>query len=492
MSFAVLLSFRLVLCGVNGAVNAPPDVSSVAMPRQVAVAKTVFVTSPLFQQPDAAAVARLAGRRAAWCRCMTDWVDTVCDPTQAQSTEIQEIVRGIADKDVARLARQPPVRRRQGTVSDELPLRFTDVDGFAGAGRRVVATALMAVFDKRQQVVLSGALEEQVAFQNELFVHYAVSVIDRELYLSDDQRWQFRQEIARGRPLNHGLFRFVTTGTSLPCRPITTLLARAADVLTPRQKEHLEALQIYQGRWSGRFQPQTVTFLRSRSNQWDDQIDQVLETQRRGCELLFTLRIDGLQIRHRLSKDQLRRLTLASRGATSELLSQWQTTSERQLAETLKKFGHDQRWTGSTVPCVLVQDADSHPIWLHAVDAILQEGTAVNTGHIAAQRAAVVDLTLAMLDQELWLAQGQREPLRKLIQSAMPQEVLLTAEQETVRELVLFARPLFRLSEPELTDVLTKSQMAAWRVLKQSFETLNGENVIPLGADKHVAIETPN
>jgi len=127
---------------------------------------------------------------------------------------------------------------------------------------------------------------------------------------------------------------------------------------------------------------------------------------------------------------------------------------------------------------ISVDGLDSNEIWAEAVRTVNADKQTEDRGkHIQHVRAMTVT---ALLDQELWLTPAQREEVMKFTEQVVPESLAKGIYDDYVRELVLLAYPLHKVSEAKVNEVLTESQLAVWKQLKGFLRLNPGNNYLEI------------
>jgi len=164
---------------------------------------------------------------------------------------------------------------------------------------------------------------------------------------------------------------------------------------------------------------------------------------------------------------------VASKGATTTALADWKELTQRTVDNMIEQMGQMRGNFGFSAQNISVDGLDQNEIWAEAVRTVKADKQSEDRAkHIQHVRAMTVT---ALLDQELWLTPAQRDELLKFTEPVMPKSSAKGAYDDYVRELVLLAYPLHKVSEETVNKVLTESQLAVWKQLKD-FLRLNPVN----------------
>jgi len=74
----------------------------------------------------------------------------------------------------------------------------------------------------------------------------------------------------------------------------------------------------------------------------------------------------------------------------------------------------------------------------------------------------------------------QRAPVLEFTQATMPRSNQLSSWDQYVRELLLLAYPLHKGKDAKINDVLSESQQAVWKQLKDFFRWNKGNNYVEI------------
>ena len=190
------------------------------------------------------------------------------------------------------------------------------------------------------------------------------------------------------------------------------------------------------------------------------------------------MRVGYFERRLNLTPEQVEYLTVASKGATTSALADWKQSTQQTVDRMVEQMGQMRGNFAFSAQNVSVDGLDNNEIWAEAVRTVNADNKSEDrANHIQHVRAMTVT---AFLDQELWLTPAQREDVMKFTEQVMPKSLAKGSYDDYVRELVLLAYPLHKVSEAKVNEVLTESQLAVWKQLKDFLRLNRGNNYIEI------------
>ncbi|MEZ6060552.1 MAG: hypothetical protein R3C19_09340 [Planctomycetaceae bacterium] len=210
-------------------------------------------------------------------------------------------------------------------------------------------------------------------------------------------------------------------------------------------------------------------------DQWNSVLDEAVDEQRDRFILASELRTSWLQQTLDLKPEQTRHLTVAGKGAATQCVAKWKEQTRRSLDRWKDRAA--QQFAGRNVRYGLslprTEQLDQNNLWQHTVQKFDTAGVQQERSRF--QRDAVARYLTAMLDKELWLTADQREPLEALVRESLPES--FRPRQTYLKEVELLVIPLFGIADDDVSQVLTKSQQAAWQEIRNQFQ-VNGRTVL--------------
>jgi hypothetical protein len=252
------------------------------------------------------------------------------------------------------------------------------------------------------------------------------------------------------------------------------LSVRKADFLDERQKERLKDLT------SGGDGNQNYIMFQSTEGpeQWAENIKRAVVNQRKIYLHAAAVRVGYFERTLDLTPEQVEYLTVASKGATTTALANWKETTQQTVDNMVEQMGQMRGNFAFSAQNISVDGLDQNDIWAEAVRTVsADKQTQDRITQIQRVRAMTVT---ALLDQELWLTPAQREEVFKFTEQVMPKSLTKGSYDDYVRELVLLAYPLHKVDEARVNEVLTESQLAVWKQLKDFLRLNRGNNYIEI------------
>jgi len=250
---------------------------------------------------------------------------------------------------------------------------------------------------------------------------------------------------------------------------------RNADFLDSRQKERLKNLASGQQNGNQNY----LIFQSSEGpEQWAENVKQAAKAQREMYLNAAAVRIGFLERSLKLTSEQVAYLTVASKGATTDALASWKESTRQTIDQMQEQLGQAQGNFAFSAQHVSIDGLDSNEIWTHAIRQVNAPEVWGNRSSVM-QRAKENTVT-ALLDQELWLLPQQRPLVLKLASDALPADPAKSPYDEYIRELILLAYPLHRVAEPKIKEVLSDSQQAIWKQLKDFFRSNQGNDSVEI------------
>ncbi len=412
-----------------------------------------------------------ADRTIALCGAMQSWVIQTCQLDETQQAAMKELVaKHLKDENEKYAKRDDPARQHR-PFGENTPLLFVQSDG---VGTKLTDALLLSirkdVLSDLQKEQLDLAVAERSESQNAAFREFVVALFDQELFLSDDQRQKMLEQFAGRNLIFSPFYSFVGQTHYLPYKHMTEVFAiQNADFLDHRQKERLNDLT------SGDNRNQNHIMFQSNEgqDQWAENIKQAVVTQRKTYLHAAAVRIGYMERTLNLTPEQVEYLTVASKGATTSALADWKQATQQTVDNIVEQMGQMRGNFAFSAQNMSVDSLDRNEIWAGALRTVNAD---TQSDDRAKQVRRVKAMTVtALLDQELWLTPAQREVVMKFTEPVMPESLAKGMYDDYVRELVLLAYPLHKVSEAKVNEVLTESQLAVWKQLK-GFLRLNPGN----------------
>ena len=445
-------------------------------------------------------------RVSAHMTAMLAWMDSVCELKDDQRRKIEQHFAEVVEKSQDSWAKTPN-RGEQNGNRDFIPFEFVSVSRKLTHSSKL-RRALEKILTEQQGQKLSKALDDRDEVLKSHMAGLAVLILDRELFLSANQRKPVADELKSmlGERLYTGLFGFYNN--TFPFQRATfprnsKLKAVLGDVrykrfarLTKQNGQAEQYVMVTLGSGGGEA---------SLSDAIDAQPERVAEA--------MAVRIQFLREAHGLNDAQCRKLAIAAKGAAAREIDKWIEASDKQMESMLQRFANQNvSWGLSQLQ---ISQVERNKLWVKTRDKVVSgdkkpttekevtDAPALQTkSQIASvidalfsktqepkqkkkeekkvveltereqdQRNAMVGYLLGTVDQEVWLRADQREPMSKLIDAAVSNfDQYSQYNNYYYTELQMLADVLFVVKRPVLTKLLSEQQLAAWDDLKNQFK----------------------
>lgn len=408
------------------------------------------------------------------------WVGSTCEASDEQRARLREIFSVQVASAIEAFGKGQDPNQRNKPFPKTFVLLFTRKDGIAVEFSDDVFKALRKdILTPEQSAKLHLALAERQTFQRDAYIRFLVSMIDKELYLSAEQRDALQAHLQeRKKSISHTMFSFQPQNYYLPYESLATLLSSVPgkSILDPPQKKRLADLTGTDPN------NQSMVFQAADGVEgWYKQMHQLGAKQRDLYLRAAAVRIAWYQRELQLSPEQVDHLTLASKGAAIRALADWKESTEQtfeQMQQHMAQAGGNFGFSSSVIDTMAI---DSNEIWSEALKT-MTEGTS-NGGMIeraASLKASKSAALLALFDEELWLTPEQRKALVSQFEKSIPETEQSFQYQDYIREIVLMAHPLFLTNEKKRNEVLTPPQQEVWKVMQSFFNYQNQNNYVQI------------
>ena len=422
----------------------------------------------------------LNDRMTAFARAYEAWVMKWCELTTEQQTKLKELIDAKIVGEVEKYGKKPDPNRQNQMLAETLPLLFTKPSGLApDFQKELVAICKKDLLTEEQIGRLDTALKEREGFQSQSYLVYIVSILDKELFLTADQRTALVSELGnRKTPIRHPMYAFQPQVYYLPYESMSAIVPAKVGkgILEPTQTKRLQDLSTEQQ--GGQ---QLVFQTSSGREEWDRQIAEACASQRERYLNAAAVRVTYYEKEMQLSSEEVDHLSIAGKGATIRALGDWKDATrltieqmEQQMAQMGGNFGFGAQGMDA-------QTIDQNDIWTDAVSAITQGASEDRLKQrLEANRIATAQAVLAMLDEELWLTSDQREPLQKLVLKSLPAADFQNPYDQYMRDLILVIYPLMKVPEKSRTEVLADPQKEVWTQMQSYFKWQKANNYVEI------------
>ncbi|MFO0999954.1 MAG: hypothetical protein U0936_06445 [Planctomycetaceae bacterium] len=419
-------------------------------------------------------------RIQAYSDAVEAWVIATCEVTEEQKGRLKEIFVAQVKKDIEAFGKGQDPDQRNKPFPKTFVLLFTCGDGIATEFSVEVFIALRKeLLSPEQTTKLDAALTERQMFQRDAYINFLVSMVDKELYLSAEQRDSLRAHLqGRKRSIRHPMYSFQPQNYYLPYESLSTLLSSVPgkNILSTPQKRRLTDLTGTDPN------NQHVVFQAADGLEgWYKQMHQLGLKQRDLYLRAAAVRIEWYQKELQLSPEQVDHLTIASKGAAIRALADWKENTEQTFEQMQQHMAQAGGNFGFGASLIDTRTIDNNEIWSEALKT-MTEGTS-NGGMIdrtATLKASAGASLLALFDEELWLTPDQRKALVSQFEKSVPETDQSIQYQDYIREIVLMAHPLFLTNEKKRNEVLTPPQQEVWKVMQSFFNYQNQNNYVQI------------
>ncbi len=419
-----------------------------------------------------------AERTMALAGAIQSWVTQTCQLNEIQQGQLAELVTERLKTESERYEKADDPNRQNRPFGDTTPLLWMHSEG---AGKKFSTQMLNLIrediLSDTQKEQLNVAVSERNDFHKAAFREYVVALFDKELFLTDEQRQSMLEQLSTSpNQITSPFYSFIGQTYYLPYQQLGPVLnVRNADFLDSRQKERLKNLASGQQNGNQNY----LIFQSSEGpEQWAENVKQAAKAQREMYLNAAAVRIGFLERSLKLTSEQVAYLTVASKGATTDALTSWKESTRQTIDQMQAQMGQAQGNFAFSAQHVSIDGLDSNEIWTHAIRQVNAPEVWGNRNSVM-QRAKENTVT-ALLDQELWLMPQQRPLVLKLASDALPADPAKSPYDEYIRELILLAYPLHRVAEPKIKEVLSDSQQAVWKQLKDFFPLNQGNNYVEI------------
>lgn len=425
--------------------------------------------------------AEFKDRITGYSNAMAAWVIQVCDISETEQPKFREVFEGQIQSQIQAFEKRGAraERQQQSPIPKTMPLLFTQ-SGAVGADFRdaVLGELRKGLLTEQQQQKLDEALKDRFAFRQRALAEFLTSIVDRELFLTEEQRTQIIEKLGTAKkPVQHTFYSFQPQSYYLPYESLSQLLSRvsAKEQLSPSQKKRLTDL-------SGSDPNNHLVFQAADGpDAWLSRMAEMSDSQRSLFLRGIVVRIAWLEHELKLSAEQVEYLTVAGKGAAVRAIGDWKEQTrqtldhmEQQMAQMGGNFGFGASSLDSS-------SIDQNEIWLEG----LREVTDGRGPELLKERdrklgESVAACLVALFDDELWLTSEQRSKLQPVVAKSLPKVSNPVQYYDYIRELIWLAYPLFKSDDEARTAVLNEEQNAVWKTLKSTYSFQKENNYVQI------------
>ena len=396
-------------------------------------------------------------------KAYAEWIDHVCQLSDQQRKELEKLLEQKILLSQKKFAEKKLPPNRHNYLYDYSPFRFFDDDGAATEIYQAdLDKAVHKLLNEKQKGALNAALSQRKLELHNRYLNYIIEKADKELSLSEKQEKQIRVLFPDQIPLlKNGLYSFFPRTYYVKEKPIVSIIMHPPIAFKKTQMNRLQGL---------RQQQSSIVFMaNSGVENWYKQLDEEVENQKEKFHRALDFRIALIGADFQLTPQDKKYLKLAGKGATIKILAAWKKNSLPQLKQWEK---HAKQQPGQNFGFGLqaadVSELDKNPLWEHAVKKVVTEATYNKIMQKAQQ--AKTGYVVAILDQELYLRDDQRDVIQTILQGNLP---VINSRYSQSYDLALLGLTLHGKKRKAIEKILTEPQLNAFTVLKKQFTAQN-------------------
>ena len=391
------------------------------------------------------------------------WIDHVCQLSDEQNKELEKLLEQKIGLSQKKFGEKKVPQNHQNYLYDYSPFRFFDDDG-AGTDiyKADLEKAVQKLLNKKQKESLLAAISKRKQQLHTRYLNYIMEKADKELFLSEKQEKQIRDLFPDQIPLlENGLYTFMPRTYYVKEKPIASIVMHPPVAFKRVQMNRLQDLKQRQS---------SLTFMANNGvESWYKQLDEEVENQKEKFQRALDIRIAFIGTEFQLSPQDKQYLKLAGKGATLRTLAAWKKKSLPQLKSWEKHVARQPGQNfGFGLQAADVSELDKNPLWEHAVKKVVTEET-YNKIMQQAQQAKAAYL-VAILDQELYLRDDQRDKIQEILQGNLP---AVNYQNSQSYDLALLGLTIHGKKRKTIEKILTEPQLNAFTVLKSQFTVQN-------------------
>lgn len=419
------------------------------------------------------------------------WIAENCSLDEEQQQRLQTICRAEAQVLLA-AGRKQSAERTPDKLPESAPLHFTLGDTANECiTRSLLQFQIVGQLSDEQSNLLEARIDERLQWLRAGDRGCLIGAVDQFLDLSPDQ-WLLLDAHLKQNPTSSPIFSPAPGDSPLYYLHASVVAERVSAIeLTEKQKMacidlHLPGLMFDNPRRNAALirgnpaDPQapldgkmlTITVQPASEAEWTRALDQSIRELRPDLDAAVEQRVAVYHRAWELDPSQLARLRLAGKGATLKCLADLKLSTREMIRELITK----QKVDDAARPLNLritrrgLSPAEifAHPIWLRSLEELRPPRT--QTSEFAAQRRrdAILSWIMVSLDRELWLRSDQRQPLRRHLETALPEGLFTMAEPG--RELLFLALAVDAIADSPEVSILNEQQQEVLERLRKQFQ----------------------
>lgn len=409
------------------------------------------------------------------------WVDHVCELSADQKQKLQTVVQQAVAKSQTEHRKPKPATNVRNYLYDSSPVRFVGALGAAGQIHQLgLDQELLKILSEPQQKKLQAANAERKQQLHDVFLERVFSLMDSKMPFSDKQKEQLSNLFPSRIPfLEDALYTMNPRTQYVSEKSILSLVMHPPMSFTKEQWASLQTLRAPR-RVGGAFGVRNIRQSRftlqaiDGPEGWLKNINKQAKVYQGELQKTLLLKADTTFAGLGLSPKDRRSLEVAAKGAAVRTVAEWKKKAA--LGLTPYKNLVDQQPGRNFLFSIVGVDSskiEQHPFWTQAMSKVTTSRTGQRKGSPA---DSTLNYVVALLDQELWLDESQREKIKDLYRDAFIVEKRLYRGQQY--ELYLLATVVDSFQLNELKAVLYDGQLQAFKELKKQFDADGSDLVL--------------
>ena len=412
---------------------------------------------------------RLKDYAGAWL----EWVDHVCGLSAEQKTRVAAMAKELQESKFTAKRSRPQITAYG--LSESMPVIFPSKNGLAKRYANALRGRLNEgeILTSEQKVLLEKAITERAAAHHGVYCGRVVNLLDEQLCFLPEQRAQIYESMLKSRrKLTSALYSF-GENHFLPYEPTSRVHQYFRKHLSPEQTALLEKLDG--GQSYAIFYGEDLVGTK-------EAIEVDIANRAEILRLVIAVRLKLYQNVAAKNAGVLRLLEIASKGVHQQVMEKWRKECLGQLQQ------YEDGAMGMQQDISIVVQAPNFNLERNGLWKTTTKKLSLS--EVADQRTraindAEVGYRVVLLDDELWLRPEQQVALRKLVEERVGGDVCRNMEQDAVSLKAFFeiAHLLHFIQDAEASAILSESQMAIWRGLKERLFVKEGRIHLMVGAE---------
>ncbi|WP_459554714.1 hypothetical protein [Lacunimicrobium album] len=412
---------------------------------------------------------RLKEHAGAWL----EWVEHVCGLSAEQKTRVAAMAKELQESKFTAKRSRPQITAYG--LSESMPVIFPSKNGLA----KTYANALRGrlnegeILTSEQKVLLEKAIIERVAAHHGVYCGRVVNLFDERLCFLPEQRAQIYESMLKSRRKLTGALYSFGQSYFLPYEPTSRVHQYFKKHLSPEQSALLEKLDGSES---------YAIFYGEDLVGTKEVMEADIANRAEILRLVIAVRMKLYQNMAAKNGGVLRPLEIASKGVHQQVMEKWR----KECLSQLQQYEDGAMGMQQDISIVLQApnfDLERNGLWKTTTKKLsLSE---VADRRTRAINDAEVGYRVVLLDDELWLRPEQQVALRKLMEERVGGDICRNMEQDAVslKAFIEMAHALHFIQDGEASAILSESQMAVWRGLKERLFVKEGRIHLMVGAE---------